>query len=368
MAIDRRSFLAALTAALGLPRTTAGRERAARFLSAEATIDGDFAVAAFDQAGDVLFQLPLPDRGHAVTLRPGSDNAVVFARRPGSFAVVFDFAVGTSRMELHAGEDRHFFGHGVFSADGRWLFSTENDITSGQGVLGIRDATDRYRRIREFPTYGTGPHDLSWLADGTTLVVANGGILTKPETGRAKLNRATMTPSLTYIDVRDGRLLRDFRLAPELNQLSIRHLAVAADDTVAIGMQFEGDTNALVPLVGLHRGNAEIALLSAPEPVLRNMHNYCGDICLDCTARTIAASSPRGNTICFWDLASTQFLGAVNLTDACGLAPLPDPDRFLITSGTGALYRVDGRRSRVETLVSDIDADGRWDNHVTIVG
>ena len=367
MAIDRRSFLAALTAALGLPSAATGRETAARFLSAQATIDGDFAVAALDAAGEILFQLQLPDRGHAVALRPRSSEAVVFARRPGSFAVVFDTIDGTSRAELDSGEDRHFFGHGVFSADGRWLLSIENDIASGEGVVGIRDAEDGYRHFREFPTYGTGPHDLAWLADGTTLVVANGGILTKPETGRAKLNRATMTPSLAYVDARDGRLLHEFRLAPALNQLSIRHLALAGDDTVAIGMQFEGDTEALVPLVGVQRGNGEIALLSAPEPALRRMNNYCGDICLDCSGQTIAASSPRGNTICFWDLASTQFLGAVELTDACGLAPLPDPDRFLITSGTGALYFVDGRRSLVETLVSEIDASGRWDNHVTLV-
>ncbi|MGH6927369.1 MAG: DUF1513 domain-containing protein, partial [Dongiaceae bacterium] len=309
----------------------------------------------------------LPDRGHAVTLRPRSSEAIVFARRPGSFAVAFDTVDGASMMQLDSGEDRHFFGHGVFSADGRRLFSTENDIAGGQGVVGVRDAEDGYQRIREFPTYGTGPHDLAWLADGTTLVVANGGILTKPETGRAKLNRATMTPSLAYIDSRDGRLRREFRLAAELNQLSIRHLALAADDTVAIGMQFEGDTEALVPLVGVQRSDGEIALLSAPEPALRKMNNYCGDICLDSTGRTIAASSPRGNTICFWDLASTQFLGAVELTDACGLVALPDPDRFLITSGTGALYLVKGRHARVDTLVSDIDAAGRWDNHVTIV-
>jgi hypothetical protein len=367
MAIDRRCFLAALTAALGLPSAAAtGRESAARFLSAQGTIDGDFAVAGLDAAGVVLFQLPLPDRGHAVALRPGSDEAVVFARRPGSFAVVFNIVDGTSRIELDSGEGHHFFGHGVFSADGRWLFSTENDIASGQGVIGIRDADDGYRRVREFPTYGTGPHDLSWLADETTLVVANGGILSKPETGRAKLNRATMAPSLAYIDARDGRLLREFRLISELNRLSIRHLALAADDTVAIGMQFEGDTAALVPLVGIQRGSDEIALLSAPEPALRKMNNYCGEICLDRSGRTIAASSPRGNTICFWDLAGRQFLGAVELKDACGLAPLPDPDRFLITSGTGALYRVDGRHALVETLVSDIDAEGRWDNHVTI--
>jgi hypothetical protein len=367
MAIDRRSFLAALTAAIGAPSAAMARAAGVRFLSAQAMIDGGFAVAALDAAGDTLFQLPLPDRGHAVAVRPTTNEAIVFARRPGTFAVVFDMIDRSSVMRIDAGAGRHFFGHGVFSADGRLLFSTENDIAAGQGVLGVRDARDAYRRIGEFPTYGTGPHDLAWLADGVTLVAANGGILTRPETGRAKLNRATMTPSLAYLDSRDGRLLRDFRLAPELHQLSIRHLAVAADDLVAIGMQFEGEADALVPLVGIQRGRDPIALLSAPEAALRRMHNYCGDICLDRSGRTIAASSPRGNTICFWDLATAAFLGAVELTDSCGLAPLADPDRFLITSGTGALYLVDGRRIQVETLVSDLDARGRWDNHVTIV-
>jgi hypothetical protein len=367
MAIDRRSFLAALTAALGAPAAAMARAAAVRFLSAQATIDGDFAVAALDAAGETLFQLPLPDRGHAVALRPTTDEAVIFARRPGTFAVVFDTVDRSPVKHLQTGADRHFFGHGVFSADGRTLFSTENDIAAGRGVIGVRDARDGYRRIGEFPTYGTGPHDLAWLSDGITLVVANGGILTKPETGRAKLNRATMSPSLAYLDSSNGRLLRDVRLATELHQLSIRHLALATDDTVAIGMQYQGAADALVPLVGVQRGSDPITLLSAPKAALRKMHNYCGDICLDRSGRTIAASSPRGNTICFWDLATAAFLGAVELPDACGLAPLADPDSFLITSGTGALYLVDGRRIQVETLVSDRDARGRWDNHVTIV-
>jgi hypothetical protein len=366
MAIDRRSFLAALAAALGLPAAvTAGQP--ARFFSAQATIHGDFAVAGLGAVGEVTFQLPLPDRGHAVALRPGTSEAVVFARRPGCFAVVFDAVDGALMTTLESGADRHFFGHGVYAENGRTLFSTENDIAGGQGVIGVRDAGSGYRRVREFPAYGIGPHDLAWLADGTTLVVANGGILTRPETGRAKLNRATMAPSLVHVDARDGRLRRAFRLAPELNRLSMRHLAVAPDDTVAIGMQYEGDADALVPLVGLQRRMEEIVLLAAPESVLRRMKNYCGDICIDCSGRTIAASAPRGSTVCFWDLESARFLGAVGLTDACGLAPLPDPGRFLVTSGTGAIYRAHGRRLEVETLVSDLEARGRWDNHVSIL-
>jgi hypothetical protein len=37
-------------------------------------------------------------------------------------------------------------------------------------------------------------------SDRRRLVVANGGILTDPGSGRAKLNIATMRPNLSYLD------------------------------------------------------------------------------------------------------------------------------------------------------------------------
>ena len=121
------------------------------------------------------------------------------------------------------------------SPTGRILFATENDITRGQGVLGLYDAADGYRRIGELPAHGIGPHDIALLPDGRTLAVANGGILTLPETGRAMLNLDSMQPSLNLIEAASGRLVEAQRLAPELHQLSIRHLAQAPDGLIAAG-------------------------------------------------------------------------------------------------------------------------------------
>ena len=61
--------------------------------------------------------------------------------------------------------DRHFFGHGAFSADGRLLYATENDYERARGMIGVRDATDGYRQIGEFPAHGMEPHDIA-LLDG----------------------------------------------------------------------------------------------------------------------------------------------------------------------------------------------------------
>ena len=107
-------------------------------------------------------------------------------------------------------------------------------------MLGLYDAADGYRRVGEVDAAGIGPHDIALLPDGRTLAVANGGILTLPETGRAMLNVDSMQPSLNLIEAASGRLVDAQRLAPELHQLSIRHLAQAPDGLIAAGMQWEG--------------------------------------------------------------------------------------------------------------------------------
>ena len=90
---------------------------------------------------------------------------------------------------------RHFFGHGVFSPDGALLYATENDFENAAGMIGIYDARANFERIGEFPTHGVGPHELLLLDDGRTIAIANGGIETHPDFGRAKLNIPTMKPS-----------------------------------------------------------------------------------------------------------------------------------------------------------------------------
>ena len=68
--------------------------------------------------------------------------------------------------------------HGVFSADGRLLYSTENDYDGARGMIGVRDVTGGYKQIGEFPAHGMEPHDIALLSDDRTIVIANGGIRT----------------------------------------------------------------------------------------------------------------------------------------------------------------------------------------------
>ncbi|TIM25915.1 MAG: DUF1513 domain-containing protein, partial [Mesorhizobium sp.] len=60
------------------------------FATAFVKRDGGYGTAILSEAGKVLHAIDLPARGHDVTFDPVSKRSVVFARQPGTFAVVFD--------------------------------------------------------------------------------------------------------------------------------------------------------------------------------------------------------------------------------------------------------------------------------------
>src|SRR4051812_18270134 len=108
--------------------------------------DGPCGVAVLSEDRQLLFKSPLPDRGHDVTFDPVARRSVVFARRPGTFAVVFDHPGKGEPLTITSPAGRHFFGHGVFSPDGRLLYATENDFDNAAGMIGIYEATDGFAR------------------------------------------------------------------------------------------------------------------------------------------------------------------------------------------------------------------------------
>lgn len=361
--IDRRRLLAGFggMAALMAVPLPARAEAGPRFLTAYATA-GDkpgYGVAALDADGTVAFATALPGRAHAVVPNPARAQAVVFARRPGRWFVPVDLATGAAGAPVAAPHDRRFTGHGVFSADGRLLYVAEDDVPRETGAIAVYDATDGYRRIGVMPTHGVGPHELVPLDGGRVLAVANGGVITHPDTGRAKLNLDDMDASLTYVEAASGRLVDQARLPDEHANLGIRHLAVLADGAVAFGAQDERPTGALQPLVGTHRpGGGAVRLLDMPQDVLARFEGYVGSMASD--GQAIAASSPRGGLVGFWD-AGGRWLGAASLPDGCGIAWTDG--RCVATSGHGtlALLAADGQDAGARH-----DSAGlRWDNHLT---
>ncbi len=368
--VSRRALIAGLAlGVLATPRSARPadppEDRQTHYLSGWRSGSGTDFVAGIDQFGSAAFRTPLPGRGHAAAIHPGRKEAVMVARRPGRFAAVLDLHHGRVRHMVDAVDGRHFYGHAAYSADGRLLFATENNLRSGDGAIGVYDTIDSYRRVAEFPSRGIGPHDIALGALGDALIVANGGIQTHPDFGRAKLNLDTMSPSLAILDTRDGSALRTLTLPAELHQLSIRHLATRPDGLIAVAMQYEGPASDHPPLVGLCRPGGAITLLSAPDAVQRRMANYCGSVAFDRSGEVIGVSSPRGGLFTFWSAGTGDYLASAEVPDGSGLAADDVTGAFLLSSGDGSLWRYQIGNGQLETLSGDRAASGHWDNHLT---
>ncbi|PJI84449.1 hypothetical protein BC777_3508 [Yoonia maricola] len=354
---NRRQFLTGLLATGLAPLPTWADAGSPAYLSAAARADGAYVLCGIDAARAILFQIPLPARGHAAAAHPTRPQAVAFARRPGTFALVIDCTSGQTLHTLTAASGRHFYGHGVFSADGSVLYTTENDYEAGEGRIGVWDVTAGYTRVAEFSSGGIGPHDIKRLPGSDVLVVANGGIDTHPDSGRTKLNIATMAPNLSYIA--EDRVVETATLAPDQHKNSIRHLAVARDGTVAFGMQWQGDTLS-PPLAGLHQRANAVQLLKVPANNLRQMQSYVGSIAFSADEAQVIATSPRGGMVQRYDARTGALQDSFAITDASGAAPAPDG--VMISTGTGMLMTLGDDAVSVQTPAL------QWDNHLVALG
>lgn len=352
----RRGFVAGLLAAGALPAPSWADLGGPAWLSAARVGGEDYRLFGLSASGAALFDIPLPTRGHAAAAHPRRPEAVAFARRPGTYALVLDCLTGRPVALLDAAPGRHFYGHGTFSADGDRLYTTENDYEAARGVIGIWDADAGYARIGEIASGGTGPHDLTRLPGKDILVVANGGIETHPESGRAKLNLPTMRPNLTYLDPERG-LLDVLELPDELRLNSIRHLAVRSDGLVAFAMQWQGDAAEAPLLLGLHQLGKATRFCGAEGPEHRSMQGYAGSVAFAGDGRTVAITSPRGGRAQLFDSDTGRLSSEVFAPDVCGVAEAPSG--LILTTGSGHVLA--RQTDRTEQLASHSVS---WDNHL----
>jgi hypothetical protein len=345
----RRGVLAGLLAA-GVPRFGWAEAGSPAFLAAAKVGDG-YELHGLTASGESVFALPLPGRGHAAAAHPFRAEAVAFARRPGVFALVIDCVLGREIARLTPPEGRQFNGHGVFSADGDVLMTSEVVAEGSAGRIGVWDAQD-WQRIGEWDSGGIGPHDLKLLADGR-LVVANGGIATDPQ-DRSKLNLGEMRPNLAVLS--GGEVVERVELAAGLHQNSIRHLAVMGG-RVGFAMQWEGDPAEAVPQLGVW-GAEGVTLCPVGEAEALVMKGYAGSIAA--LGDRVAVTSAPGGVVMLFD-GRGAWVVTHRRADLSGVAA--GAEGLVATDGQGGVWAVEdaGLRLLARHAVA-------WDNHLVALG
>lgn len=348
----RRHFLAGMAIA-ALPHRVWADAGSPACLAA-GKLGEDFVLHGLAQSGESRFSIALPARGHAACAHPVQPLAVVFARRPGTYALVIDCVSGLLRHHLAPPAGRQFNGHGAFNTDGSLLMTSEVVAEGSAGRIGLWE-TKGFSRVAEWASGGIGPHDLKRLPDGR-IVVANGGIVTDPA-DRSKLNLAAMRPNLSLLSP-DGALLEQIELDPALRQNSIRHLALTPKG-VAFAMQWEGDLAEAVPPLGLWTpGRAPQLCDTAPQDAFA-LQGYAGSIAASADGGQIAITSSRGGAVMLFSGDGTP-LATHRRPDISGIAAAPDG--FCATDGQGVVWACN------ETgLVPLAQHSVQWDNHLVAI-
>jgi hypothetical protein len=345
MGLTRRHLLSLLPA-LALNTAWAGAAQPLRFAAAWEQ-DGVHRIGLLrlrpGRPVEELAALEVPTRAHGVWV-DGAGHLVAVARRPGDWMLRWG-GPGQAPRWHWIGAERAFNGHALASPDGRWLYTTETDLESGAGLVGLRDARSLVKQA-EWATQGMDPHQLLWdrrLADH--LIVANGGIPTLPESGRLKIDLARMDSSLVSIDTRSGQVVGQWRLDDA--RLSLRHLAWSPDGrTLGVALQAEHEAatvRAAAPVLALFDGEGLRTVVAA-----RALAGYGGDIAAGPAGFAVSCSRAQG--LAHFGLQG-EWRGFTALDEACALAVGPAslwaagrPQAVELASGTMTALDLGPRR------------------------
>ena len=325
-----------------------------------AKLGADYVAVGFDQRGNESFSIPLPHRGHGIAI--SQKNLAVFGRRPGQYIALIDRQTMQLEKWIQPSINRVISGHGVFSHDGRYLLTTEQNTDNGQGVLTVRDLGARGQIVQEFSNIGIGLHEVKLLHVENIAAVAVGGILTK---GRKKLNLDTMKSYLLYLDLISGKIVGEYHLASEYQKLSLRHLDINFQNQLTIVAQDQSQPLSVSPLVFSHLGQGDLMPLHIASKILKRMKGYCGSVTYDVSGDYTAVSCPRGNIVIIFK--NNQFIDVLDTIDACGIAQTTHQGQFLISSGFGNVWKYHSLNQKASTVHNLFLQIHQWDNHLVFV-
>ncbi|MEL0167409.1 MAG: DUF1513 domain-containing protein [Pseudomonadaceae bacterium] len=366
--LDRRGFLKASIAATSIGALAAcsgrlplaGKQTDLELVSAVDDHDGRHFICGVDSVGQARFQIPVPERCHGGCAQPHGDHVVVFARRPGRLMHVLNTRTGKIERSINAGDGFHYYGHGVYSPDARYLYVTMNNYQTSAGLVRVYDAFEGYRTVTDFDLDGIGPHELRLHPDGNTLIVALGGIETHPDYDRIKLNLDRMQPALILLDRRTGEITA--RHQPSHHQLSCRHLDVSPDGVVIAGYQYEGPEWETPPLVvRFDSATGEFRELDWPVEALMPLKNYTASIAISRSSPYAVITAPLGNLALIINYQTGEIVQQVMVADVAGALPFGD-NGFVVSSGLGGVYRLSADSDQA---VPHGSYAVRWDNHLT---
>ncbi|TDU25736.1 hypothetical protein DFR24_4181 [Panacagrimonas perspica] len=347
MPINRRDFLiASIVLLAGCKRSEPAQKRVEGtdvFLGggqyredAEAQTRFVMSVVDVDAAGARRSITPSRFLPHGIHAHPQQLHRLALFEKKGPGACEYDLGTQQIIRPIPTTKNRYFYGHGAYSADGKVLMSTEADVDSLDGAIGIRDSTS-LDYLGAFPSYGKAPHECRLIDDGRTLVVTNGG----GELGGDP-------PSVTYIDVASQKLLDRVLLTDA--RLNTGHLGIARDRSlVVVSAPRAGLGTVERGGVSIRNPGGEMETLTEPAQLPRDLRGEALSVAIHDETGVAAVTHPDSNLVTFWSLRERVLIKTLSVHKPRGVTLTHDRNAFVISGGEQAsLIKVP-----VATLVPD---------------
>lgn len=302
-------------------------------------------------------EVPFAAHGFAVDpKRPG--RVIAYPHDPENRACEIDLLQKVVLSQITCPTSRHFYGHGTFSPDGRYLFSTENDYIKGRGLISIRDGPS-LAPIGELPSFGVDPHEMVFISDGRTVAIANGGLKTDPRIEDGQKVLEPVESSLVLVDIQSQKPL--VKWVPENPNLSFRHLAVLPNDELAISVQDKGFGRGVGSLLYKLNQNRELTGFQFSSPLRSAAHHHSLSVA-SWREDLIALTSPNGDLVTVWDKREQDFIRDFSISRASGVAVASE--KLVISSHSGGLYVVEGDDEEPMVLKSAQLSNAHWGAHL----
>jgi hypothetical protein len=281
-----------------------------------------YSLSLVDEEGRLARTLPLDFPFHGFAPDPTNVARVALFQKKGSGACEIDLVAGKVLRPIETTGDRLFYGHGVFSADGRVLYSTETVVKTQEGLIVVRDGRS-LAVVGELPSHGKNPHDCLLLDDGKTLAITNGG---------GTLDDSASPPNVAFVDIASTKLLE--RVTFPDARINAGHLAVTrARDLVVVSAPRKGLPDTEHGGVTIRPRGAAARTMTEPAATIAKLVGETLSVAVHEQSGVAATTTPDGNVLVFWNLAQGTQVRAVDLQAPRGVAVTRDGAHFAVSHG-----------------------------------